>query len=56
MMKEVVRFVMGQTGCEAVGIRLRDGDDFPYFEAKGFPDNFILRRTACAAEIWGDSF
>ena len=28
-------------GCEAVGIRLRDGDDFPYFETRGFPAEFV---------------
>ncbi len=26
---------------EAVGIRLKDGEDFPYYETKGFPENFI---------------
>ena len=25
------------SGCEAVGIRLRDGNAFPYFETRGFP-------------------
>jgi PAS domain S-box-containing protein len=29
------------SGCEAVGIRLRDGDDYPYFETRGFPATFI---------------
>ena len=28
-------------GVEAVGIRLRDGDDFPYFETRGFPAEFV---------------
>jgi PAS domain S-box-containing protein len=28
-------------GCEAVGIRLRAGDDFPYYETKGFPPVFV---------------
>ena len=32
-----LRFFHGQSGCEAVGIRLRDGDDYPYYEARGFP-------------------
>lgn len=27
--------------CEAVGIRLRHGDDFPYVESRGFPAEFI---------------
>ncbi len=29
------------TGCEAVGIRLRDGEDYPYYETKGFPPEHI---------------
>jgi PAS domain S-box-containing protein len=32
-----VSFVRKRSGCEAVGVRLRDGDDYPYFEATGFP-------------------
>ena len=30
------------SGCEAVGIRLRSGDDFPYYESCGFPSTFLL--------------
>jgi PAS domain S-box-containing protein len=29
------------SGCEAVGIRLRDGDDYPYYETRGFPPRFL---------------
>jgi len=29
------------SGCEAVGIRLRSGEDFPYFETRGFPPVFV---------------
>jgi len=29
------------SGCEAVGIRLRAGDDYPYFETRGFPPEFV---------------
>jgi PAS domain S-box-containing protein len=31
-----------KSGCEAVGIRVREGDDYPYFESRGFPEEFIL--------------
>lgn len=34
-----------ETGCEAAGIRLRQGNDFPYFVQKGFPRDFILREN-----------
>ena len=29
------------SGCEAVGIRLRAGDDYPYYETRGFPAAFV---------------
>ena len=31
-------FFQRQSGCQAVGIRLRKGDDYPYYEARGFPE------------------
>ena len=31
-----------ETGFDAVGIRLRNGDDFPYFVQNGFSDDFLL--------------
>ena len=34
-------FLHEQSGCEAVGIRLREGDDYPYFETRGFPAEFV---------------
>ena len=30
------------TGCDAVGIRLQDGDDFPYFAQEGLSRDFLL--------------
>jgi PAS domain S-box-containing protein len=30
------------TGFDAVGIRLQDGDDFPYLAQKGFSEDFLL--------------
>ncbi len=54
LMKEVIRFVMTLTGCEAVGIRLRDGEDFPYFESRGFPEDFILAENSlCGRDLKG---
>jgi two-component system cell cycle sensor histidine kinase/response regulator CckA len=35
-------FFQKRSGCEAVGIRLREGDDYPYIETRGFPPEFIL--------------
>ena len=34
------------TGFDAVGIRLQDGDDFPYFAQDGFPNDFLLTENS----------
>ena len=34
------------TGFDAVGIRLQDGDDFPYFIQEGFPEKFLLTQNS----------
>jgi PAS domain S-box-containing protein len=38
---EILSLVKEVTGFEAVGIRLRDGDDFPYRFTDGLPDDFV---------------
>ncbi len=35
-------FLQRQTGCEAVGIRLKEEDDYPYYETRGFSEEFVL--------------
>lgn len=38
-------------GCEAIGIRWHDGDDFPYFLADGFETEFVrLESPLCARD------
>ena len=58
--REILGMVKEFTGFEAVGIRLRDGEDFPYFETRGFPaqfveaENYLCSRTR-SGEIIRDS-
>jgi PAS domain S-box-containing protein len=40
-MSELTVLLHGWSGCAAVGIRLREGDDYPYFETCGFPPAFV---------------
>jgi PAS domain S-box-containing protein len=43
------------SGCEAVGIRLREGEDFPYFETRGFPPEFVLAENRlCEVDTHGE--
>ena len=39
------------SGCESVGIRMRDGLNFPYYETRGFPASFVqLENSLCACD------
>lgn len=43
------------SGCEAAGIRLRSGDDYPYYETHGFPESFVrLETQLCSYESDGN--
>jgi PAS domain S-box-containing protein len=41
VIREILGMIQDFSGFEAVGIRLREGEDFPYFETKGFPSHFV---------------
>ncbi len=50
LIRAAITFFQQQSGCEAVGIRLKDGYDYPYFETRGFPKEFVLAENSlCAA-------
>ncbi len=54
MVHSVVNFVRERSGFEAVGIRLKDGDDYPYFETSGFSAEFVeLERSLCLRDALG---
>jgi len=44
-LRMAVRFFKVHTGCDAVGIRIRDDDDFPYRETLGFSKDFLRAET-----------
>ncbi len=44
----VLSFVKAQTGIDAVGLRLQDGEDFPYFAQEGFSEDFLLTENTLA--------
>jgi transcriptional regulator with GAF, ATPase, and Fis domain len=41
LIRKVVKFFQNLSGCEAVGVRLQDGEDFPYYETVGFSSDFV---------------
>jgi len=46
--RRIFAIVKQKTGLQAVGLRLRDGDDFPYFSQDGFSDEFVQAENALA--------
>lgn len=46
---QVIAEVQRVTGCDAVGFRLQDGEDFPYFAQKGFADDFLRTENRLVA-------
>jgi PAS domain S-box-containing protein len=55
LVRAAATFYQRQSGCEAVGIRLKEGDDYPYREARGFPREFVvMENSLCARDAAGD--
>jgi PAS domain-containing protein len=51
---EILRIVQGHLDIEAVGIRLQEGDDYPYFVFDGFQDEHILlENNLCVFDFEG---
>ena len=57
LVHSAVSFFREHSGFEAVGIRLKDGDDYPYFEASGFTEEFVkLENSLCVRDTYGQLF
>ena len=55
LMRELAHYFQQLTGCEAVGVRLREGEDFPYYITRGFPEEFVLAENSlCAIDQAGE--
>jgi diguanylate cyclase (GGDEF)-like protein/PAS domain S-box-containing protein len=54
LIRRVTTFFQQQSRCEAIGIRLLSGDDYPYYEARGFPREFLLvENSLCVRDETG---
>jgi PAS domain S-box-containing protein len=49
LIKAAITFFQQRSGCQAVGVRLRQGDDYPYFEARGFSPEFVEAESSLCA-------
>lgn len=54
LLREVTGLLHGWFGFEAVGVRLRENEDYPYFETRGFPAEFVqLENHLCQRDANG---
>ena len=55
VIREILILIKKFTGFEAVGVRLKGNEDFPYYETKGFPAKFVeAERYLCARNDKGE--
>jgi len=55
LIRDVIKLIKDSTGFEAVGVRLREDDDFPYFEVNGFSNDFVeAENFLCARNEKGE--
>ncbi len=53
--RQLLEAIKDFTGIEAAGIRLAEGDDYPYFQTNGFPGSFVEAEThLCARDENGE--
>lgn len=46
LMQRILSVVQEVTEIEAVGVRLQEGEDFPYFSQRGFAEDFLLKENS----------
>lgn len=47
----VLRVIQKQTGFDAVGLRLREGVDYPYYQQSGFSEQFVREENSICARL-----
>lgn len=50
-LQRVIGLVKATTGVDAVGIRLQNGDDFPYSYQEGFPQDFLQKENSLLSRM-----
>lgn len=45
LLREIIYLMRDWSGCEAVGIRLKQGHDYPYYQTHGFPESFVKQEN-----------
>lgn len=52
-LERILHLLRDYCQCDAAGIRLRKGDDYPYFMTNGFPVNFVSEEAMLCSPVNG---
>lgn len=56
LIEDILHLLKEHTGIEAIGIRLREGDDYPYYVTNGFPPHFVeAENHLCTRDEGGET-
>jgi signal transduction histidine kinase/ActR/RegA family two-component response regulator len=55
LIRKMLRLIQESTGFDAVGLRLHQGDDFPYYEQSGFTEEFLQKENSLCVKGMEDS-
>lgn len=54
LLRGITSLLQGWSRCDAVGVRLQDEDDYPYYETRGFSSEFVVMEShLCAVDSAG---
>lgn len=53
MLQDTVTMIRQYTGWDAVGLRLREGNDFPYAVTEGYAAGFLQKEQSLCLDAWG---
>lgn len=52
LLSDIIQKLHEISNCEAVGIRLKEGEDYPYYQTFGFPEHFVrLENSLCTPDL-----
>jgi PAS domain S-box-containing protein len=55
LIRELILYFKRLVGCQAMGVRLHQGDDFPYYETRGFSNHFVKAESSlCVRDAKGE--
>ena len=54
LLQNLTLYLKKWSGCSSVGIRFKHGYDYPYFETRGFPEEFVRKENSLCVYEKGD--